>query len=208
MPSAQALLYLASQSPRRRELLAQLGIQAELLLPDASEDAEALEQPLAGENPLRYVSRVTRAKGQAAWKRLLARGLKPAPILVADTTVALGQTILGKPATPEDAHNMLTALSGQWHRVLTCVVLQTGPGAKDIRQTLTRSDVLFAPLSPSDIRRYVDTGEPMDKAGAYGIQGGAAAFVVRIRGSYTGIIGLPLYETGQLLNQAGICQHE
>lgn len=195
-------LYLASQSPRRLQLLAQLGVTPELLLPDDSEDAEALERVRPGESPSAYVRRVTAAKGHAAWQRMLQRNLPPAPILVADTTVALGAQILGKPGTAEVARHMLTQLSGQWHRVLTSVRLQTGPN-KTGTQTTTRSDVLFAPLSAARIDDYIASKEPLDKAGAYAIQGGAASFVVRLRGSYTGIIGLPLHETRLLLQQAG-----
>lgn len=202
MPS-HTTLYLASQSPRRLQLLGQLGITPTLLLPDSSEDAEALEIVKPGESPLAYVKRVTKAKGMAAWERLTKRGLPPAPILTADTTVALGNAILGKPGDAETATAMLRQLSGQWHRVLTSVRLQTGSGSQALQIT-TRSDVLFAPLTDRQIAAYVGTGEPLDKAGAYAIQGGAAPFVVRLRGSYTGIIGLPLHETGLLLQQAGV----
>lgn len=201
--SSHSLLYLASQSPRRLQLLGQLGIQPALLLPDAEEDAEALETVKPGESPLAYVKRVTAAKGKAAWTRLEKRALPPAPILVADTTVALGQVILGKPGNAATALEMLRQLSGHWHRVLTSVRLQTGPGQQAMQIT-SCSDVLFASLSERQIQGYVDTGEPLDKAGAYAIQGGAAPFVVRIRGSYTGIIGLPLHETGLMLQQAGV----
>ncbi len=201
--SSPTTLYLASQSPRRLQLLGQLGMEPALLLPDDSEDAEALETVNPGESPLAYVKRVTAAKGKAAWARLEKRGLPPAPILVADTTVALGSAILGKPGDAKTAKAMLKQLSGQWHRVLTSVRLQTGPGSQAVQIT-TRSDVLFADLSDRQIDAYVATGEPLDKAGAYAIQGGAAAFVVRLRGSYTGIIGLPLHETGLLLQQAGV----
>lgn len=196
-------LYLGSQSPRRLQLLGQLGLQPTLLLPDANEDAEALEAVRTGESPLSYVKRVTTAKGLAAWARLRKRSLASAPILVADTTVALGNRILGKPGDPDTAIAMLRQLSGQWHRVLTSVRLQTGPGRQALQVTV-RSDVLFATLSESTLQAYVDSGEPLDKAGAYAIQGGAAPFVVRIRGSYTGIIGLPLHETGLMLQQAGV----
>ena len=196
------MLYLASQSPRRRELLAQLGVNPLLLQADPDEDLEALEQPRAGENPLHYVRRVTRAKGKAAWQRMQRQGLQLGPILVADTTVALGPRILGKPENTDDARQTLQTLSGQKHVVYTCVLIQTS--ANSHVQTLSRSEVQFCQLSAADIDKYIATGEPMDKAGAYGIQGRAARFVVRISGSYTGIIGLPLYETEQLLKQLGL----
>jgi septum formation protein len=196
------MLYLASQSPRRRDLLAQLGVESLVLHAHPSEDLEALEQPKPGENPLRYVRRVTQAKGHAAWQRLLRQGLAPGPILVADTTVALGSRILGKPENERDAQGTLQALSGKKHVVYTCVLIQIS--ANTSHQALSRSEVQFCTLSETDINNYIATGEPMDKAGAYGIQGQAARFVVRISGSYTGIIGLPLYETEQLLKQLGL----
>lgn len=200
--AAHPLLYLGSQSPRRLQLLGQLDIQPALLLPDASEDAESLEAPLPSEAPSHYVRRVTAAKGAAAWTRLVKRGLPFAPILVADTTVALNGEIFGKPGHADTAARMLQQLSGQWHQVYTSIRLQTGPGRKGL-QTTVRSDVLFAELDARRIQAYVASGEPLDKAGAYAIQGGASSFVVRIRGSYTGIIGLPLHETRLLLQKSG-----
>ena len=196
------MLYLASQSPRRRDLLAQLGVEALVLHADHGEDLEALEQPEPQENPLRYVRRVTQAKGKAAWQRLLRQGLAPGPVLVADTTVALGGRILGKPENEGEARVTLQTLSGKKHVVYTCVLVQTSATTR--LQALSRSEVQFCALSENDINNYIATGEPMDKAGAYGIQGQAARFVVRITGSYTGIIGLPLYETEQLLKQLGL----
>jgi septum formation protein len=196
------MLYLASQSPRRKALLSQLGIAPVLLRADPQEDLEALEQIVLGETPLQYVRRVTQAKGKAAWQRLKNQGLTPGPILVADTTVALGSQILGKPQDADDARRILQTLSGQKHVVYTCVVIQISANRR--LQALSRSEVQFRPLSTTDIEQYVATGEPMDKAGAYGIQGGAARFVVRISGNYTGIIGLPLYETECLLQQLGL----
>lgn len=194
-------VYLASQSPRRRELLAQWGIRAELLLPDADEDAEALEAVRPREWPSRYVQRVTRHKLDAALARLQRRGWPDGPVLCADTTVALGRQILGKPASKADARRMLQALSGQRHQVLTAVALAH---RGQVWQALSRSEVEFGPWSAADIRRYVDSGEPMGKAGAYAIQGAAGLFVKRIRGSYSGIVGLPAYETAQLLRAAGL----
>ena len=195
-----AFLYLASQSPRRRQLLDQLGVRHELLLADATEDAETLEAVHGREAPARYVQRVTGLKLDAAVARHRARGLPPAPILCADTTVALGPAILGKPEDAADAARMLRQLSGQDHRVLTAVALQHG----DQRlQALSVSHVRFAPLSDDEIARYVDSGEPLGKAGAYAVQGRAAAFICAMRGSYSGIMGLPMFETAQLLRQAG-----
>ena len=193
-------IYLASQSPRRSQLLDQLGIPHRLLLADASEDAEALEAVRAGEAPARYVARVTALKLEAAARRLQVRGLPAAPILCADTTVALGRRILGKPADAQEAREMLQALSGQTHRVLTAVAVASGTQRS---QALSVSQVRFAHLSAADIAQYAASGEPMGKAGAYGIQGLAAAFIRRISGSYTGIMGLPLFETAQLLRAVG-----
>ncbi len=195
------LIYLASQSPRRRQLLDQLGVRHELLLADAGEDAEALEVVRGREAPARYVQRVTRLKLDAAVARHKSRGLPPAPILCADTTVALGPAILGKPEDAADAARMLRQLSGQDHRVLTAVAVQHG----DRRlQALSVSHVRFAPLGDADIARYVASGEPLGKAGAYAVQGRAAGFISAMRGSYTGIMGLPMFETAQLLREAGL----
>jgi septum formation protein len=191
-------IYLASQSPRRSQLLTQLGIAHALLLADANEDAESLEVHFAGESPLDYVQRVTRLKLEAALHRLQARGLPPAPVLCADTTVAMGNTIYAKPANAEDAVRMLHKLSGQTHVVLTAVAIGT---AKQCEQSCSVSDVSFAAMTDAEIRAYVESGEPMGKAGAYAVQGGAAAYISRISGSYTGIMGLPLYETAQLLKK-------
>lgn len=199
-PVAPRFVYLASQSPRRRQLLEQLGVPYELLLPDADEDAEAIETPLQAESPTAYVQRVTALKLDAALARLKRRGLPAAPVLCSDTTVARGRTLYGKPMDEADARRMLQALSGTTHRVLTALALQSG---RQRWQSLNVSQVRFAPLSPSRIRRYVATGEPMGKAGAYAIQGRAAAFIERISGSHSGIVGLPLHETAQLLERAG-----
>jgi septum formation protein len=191
-----SFIYLASQSPRRSQLLTQLGIPHELLLPDASEDAESLEAVLPGEAPLAYVQRVTRLKLEAALVRLKQRGLPAAPVLCADTTVALGRAIFGKPADAEDATRMLGALSGRTHRVMTAIAL----GADDeIYSACSDSRVTFSEMTAAQIHAYVETGEPMGKAGAYAVQGRAAAYISQIRGSYTGIMGLPLFETTQLL---------
>ncbi len=189
-------LYLASQSPRRRQLLQQIGVGHELLLPEPDEDAESLEAVLHGESPRAYVQRVTRLKLQAAMLRRVRLGLVPAPVLCADTTVALGREILGKPESRADAKRMLNALSGQEHRVLTAVAVGNG---RTVRMALSVSMVRFDVLSSAWIASYVDSGEPLGKAGAYAIQGRAATRIATIRGSYTGIMGLPLRETAQLI---------
>jgi septum formation protein len=196
-----SFIYLASQSPRRRQLLEQLGVKHELLLPGADEDSESLEAVLPGEAPAAYVKRVTRLKLDAAGERLKRRALAPAPILCSDTTVALGRTIYGKPADANDAARMLRELSGATHRVLTAVAI--GSGRKRV-EAISDSRVTFAAMSAAQIRRYVDTGEPMGKAGAYAVQGRAAAHISHISGSYSGIMGLPMHETAQLLRAFGI----
>ena len=194
-------IYLASQSPRRRQLLEQLGVAYELLLPQPHEDAEALEALLPHELPLAYVQRVTQLKLDAALTRLQRLGLPVAPVLCSDTTVALGRVILGKPLDRADAAHILTTLAGKTHRVLTAVAV----GTADARmQMVSVSRVTFAPMSAAQITAYVDTGEPMGKAGAYGVQGRAAAHISHLSGSYTGIMGLPLFETAQLLRTLGV----
>ncbi len=198
--TSPSFVYLASQSPRRRQLLEQLGVAYELLLPDASEDAEALEVVRAGEAPKAYVQRVTGLKLQAALARMKQRGLPAAPVLCSDTTVAVGKTILGKPEDAAHAHDMLTRLSGHTHRVLTAVAIGT---ARKQGHTLSVSQVRFAPLTRIQIQDYVASGEPMGKAGAYAVQGRAAAYIEHISGSYSGIMGLPMFETAQLLRQFG-----
>jgi septum formation protein len=194
--SAPTFIYLASQSPRRSQLLTQLGIAHELLLPGAEEDAEALEAVLPGEAPKAYVQRVTQLKLTAALVRLRQRGLPQAPVLCSDTTVALGRTIYGKPEDAADADRMLRALSGRTHRVITAVAL--GWGTRHLTAS-SESRVSFTTLSEADISAYIASGEPMGKAGAYAVQGRAAAFISKINGSYSGIMGLPLFETAQLL---------
>ena len=194
-------IYLASQSPRRRQLLEQLGVRYELLLPDAQEDAESLEAVLPRETPSRYVQRVTQLKLDAALQRHQRRGLPPAPILCSDTTVALGRTILGKPVDAQEAGRMLSVLAGRRHRVLTAVAVGT-PRRRE--QALSVSWVTFAPMSRQQVAAYVASGEPMGKAGAYAVQGRAAAFLSHISGSYSGIMGLPMYETAQLLRTWGL----
>lgn len=193
-------IYLASQSPRRRELLGQIGIAHELLLPTPDEDAESLEVVLPGEAPEVYVQRVTALKLIASRARLARAGGQNNPILCADTTVAMGSTILGKPEDAADATRILRMLSGQTHRVFTAVAI--GWGDKTA-QACCESHVTFATMSDADIAGYVASGEPMGKAGAYGVQGLAAAFIARIEGSYSGIMGLPLFETAQALRELG-----
>lgn len=200
MSAVIPFIYLASQSPRRSQLLAQLGVEHRLLLPDADEDSEALETVLPGETPVTYVQRVTDLKLQAALARLRRRQLPLAPVLCSDTTVALGRAILGKPQDAADAARMLGRLAGHSHRVLTAIAL--GDGVHVVR-ACSVSRVTFAPLSAQDIATYVASGEPMGKAGAYAVQGLAAAFIARIEGSYSGIMGLPLFETAQALRALG-----
>jgi septum formation protein len=196
-----SFIYLASQSPRRRQLLEQLGVHHELLLPDADEDSESLEAVLPGEAPAPYVKRVTRLKLDAACERLKRRGLPDAPILCSDTTVALRRTIYGKPADVKEATRMLRELAGATHRVLTAVAI--GNRRKRV-EAISESRVTFAAMTSAEIRRYVETGEPMGKAGAYAVQGRAAAHISHISGSYSGIMGLPMHETAQLLRAFGI----
>ncbi len=194
-------IYLASQSPRRRQLLEQIGVRHELLLPGADEDAEALEAEREGESPDAYVQRVTLAKLDAALERRQRRGLPEAPVLCSDTTVALGCRILGKPVDADDALATLRLLCGQEHRVLTAVAL--GEGARRALR-VSVSTVRFAAVDDEALRRYAASGEPMGKAGAYAIQSQAAAWISHIAGSYSGIMGLPLYETAQLLADFGL----
>jgi septum formation protein len=194
-------IYLASQSPRRRQLLEQLGVRHELLLPDADEDAEALEAVLKNEAPATYVQRVTGLKLDAAVARMKRRKLPTAPILCSDTTVAMGRVIYGKPDDAKDAARMLGELSGGTHRVLTAVAVQAG---RRRFEALSSSRVSFDTLTPAEIRSYVASGEPMGKAGAYAVQGRVAMHISRIAGSYSGIMGLPLRETALLLKAAGI----
>jgi septum formation protein len=194
------MIYLASRSPRRRELLTQIGVRFHLLLFRArpGEGLDVDEEPLAGELPAAYVERVARAKAEAGWRRLMQRNLPQAPVLAADTTVALGERILGKPASREEAAAMLAELSDSQHEVLTAIALKYGDW---MESALSRSEVRFKKLTPEEIRQYVATRECDDKAGGYAIQGRAARFITELRGSYSGVMGLPLYETAQLLER-------
>ncbi len=204
--SDSKFVYLASQSPRRRQLLEQLGVRYELLLADDTEDAEALEVVLPNEAPRAYVQRVTLLKLEAALARMQRRGLPFAPVLCSDTTVALGKTILGKPDDAKHAAQILGTLSGQTHRVLTSVSMGTlSKAGKPLKteQALSVSNVRFAPFTRTQSQAYVASGEPMGKAGAYAVQGRAAAYIEHISGSYSGIMGLPMFETAQLLREFG-----
>ena len=194
-------LYLASQSPRRRQLLQQIGAAHELLLPDEDEDAEALEDQLPGELPAVYVQRVTGLKLKAAVARLKRRGLALAPVLCADTTVALGRRILGKPVDAAEAQATLQLLSGRTHRVLTAVAVHDG---RRTRAALSLSRVRFHAVPADVIRAYVASGDAFGKAGSYAIQSALAGWIAHIEGSHSGIMGLPLFETAQLLRAAGV----
>ncbi|MDX9945143.1 MAG: Maf family protein [Azonexus sp.] len=189
-------LYLASRSPRRRELLHQMGVDFETLIGEVEVD----ETPQAGEPAAAYVERVTRAKAEYGEKIIKDRHLLVHPILAADTTLELDGEIIGKPIDARDAEHILQRLSGRTHRVLTGVAVHAPGRTKFV---LSVSEVRFRVIEMDEIRHYVLTGEPMDKAGAYGIQGRAGLFVAHIAGSYTGIMGLPLCETGELLKGFG-----
>ena len=197
-------IYLASQSPRRRELLHQIGIRFETLLlrNDARRIVGVDETPVADENPLDYVQRICQAKAVAGWEAVLFRNLRKMPVLAADTTVTLDNQIIGKPRDREEAFLMLQRLSGREHRVYTAVAVKLN---EQIESRLSVTEVTFAALSDERIRRYVAGAEAHDKAGSYAIQGFAGAFVQRMSGSYSGVVGLPLFETTQLLNLFG-CQ--
>lgn len=196
------IIYLASKSPRRRELLKQIGVQYELLLMrETAPRVDIDESPRPEETPHAYVERVVRLKADVALRAMRDRKLPDRPILTADTTVTLDGHILGKPENQDDAISMLKRLSGQTHQVLTAVMVTT---EKDQHKILTTSFVTFAQLSEEEIRAYVESGEPMDKAGAYGVQGRAARFISKLSGSYSGVVGLPLYETANLLKLANV----
>lgn len=198
----QQAVYLASRSPRRRELLAQIGVRFQLL-PFRSpprEDLEVNEAALPNENAREYVERIARAKVDFGWQLITERNLPRAPVLAADTAVIVDERILGKPATREEAAAMLALLSGRTHSVLTGVALRY---ENRTEMALSESTVRFRVLAQNDILEYLATGEADDKAGAYGIQGRAAQFIPEIQGSYSGIMGLPVFETVQLLARLG-----
>ena len=195
-------IYLASRSPRRRELLTQIGVRFDLLLfrGGPREDEEVNEDWLPGEAPDQYVQRVARAKAVFGAALLARRPLVVHPVLAADTTLDLDGEIIGKPRDEDDAADILARLSGRSHRVLTAVAMAK---YERVEHCLSVSEVRFRALSAKEIGRYVRSGEPMDKAGAYGIQGRAAVFIEEIRGSHSGIVGLPLCETALLLRDFG-----
>jgi septum formation protein len=193
MKNPKPLIWLASASPRRSALLNQIGIAHEIQPVDLDESAQPRELPSD------YVVRLARAKADALWTRLSSHQRRP--VLGSDTTVALENDVLGKPRDREDAIRMLRRLSGRTHQVYTAVAVRHEGGCES---RLSVSDVTVKPLADDEISMYWSTGEPADKAGAYGIQGQAALFIERIAGSYSGIVGLPLYETGELLRMIGI----
>lgn len=196
-------IYLASRSTRRRDLLKQIGIRHSILLmrEALSRPADVDETPLPEESPADYVYRITHTKAEAGWLRLQQRSLPLLPVLAADTIVVLDGRILGKPQDIGHAEEMLHALSGQEHQVYTAVGL-TFQGQTRLR--LSTTTVRFRDISQREIQAYITSGEPHDKAGAYAIQGKAAAFIINIDGSYSGVVGLPLFETSQLLEETGI----
>jgi septum formation protein len=196
-------IYLASKSPRRRELLRQIGVGFEILLlrDGSARPSDITEVALPNEQAKDYVRRVTEEKAVAAWNMMLMRKLPVRPILAADTTVVLNGAIFGKPATRSEAHAMLSSLSGHTHQVFTSIAVHFHDQHLERTQI---SDVTFCTLTEKQIDHYCDTQEPYDKAGGYGIQGSAAQFISQIGGSYSGIMGLPLFETAQLLAESGI----
>ena len=203
MPVGQSHIYLASRSPRRRELLRQIGVEHEVLTQRIKNvrGADVNEAPLSAEEPRAYVLRVCRDKVESGWKRVIERKLPLRGVLAADTAVCLGEQILGTPVDAAQAAAFLKRLSGREHEVLTAVAFKFG---ERIETELSVTAVRFRTLGPGEIARYVASGEPMDKAGAYGIQGRAGAFISEIRGSYSGVMGLPVYETAQLLERFGL----
>ena len=202
MPQPTNIIYLASKSPRRRELLKQIGIQFELLMMrEQSPRGDVDEAPLANENPTAYVERIVLLKAAMAMKAMRERRLPLRLVLTADTTVTIDGEVLGKPLDRDHAANMLKRLSGRSHEVLTAIAVASD---REIKHVVTRSVVSFAALSVDEIKRYVDSGEPMDKAGGYAVQGLAAKFISTLEGSYSGVMGLPLYDTTMLLRQCGL----
>ncbi len=189
------MIYLASGSPRRGELLTRIGVSYQVLIPEHGMEAVD-ETPQPGENPVGYATRLAQAKARAGWARLEQTNLSRHPVLAADTTVALDNTILGKPADEQEARTMMCQLSGRMHHVITAVAMIQGP-LLESRISVTR--VWFRALSEQDLNRFLSTGEYQDKAGGYGIQGHASRFIEHIDGSPSGVMGLPLFETDQLL---------
>jgi septum formation protein len=203
MATADKRIYLASRSPRRRELLKQAGIAFDLLLirTDLRRGVDVDESPLPDEAPVAYATRIAGAKAQAGWRHVVMRRLPGNPVLTADTTVVLDGEIIGKHDNAEHAQQLLRRLSGRTHQVLTAIAVAR---REQLETAISASTVEFRELEDSEIRRYVATGEPLDKAGAYAIQGRAAVFVRAIAGSYSGIMGLPLYETAELLRRCDV----
>lgn len=203
MTTGRPLLYLASHSPRRRELLRQINVRFETLLlrSDRMRGSDVEEIVRAGEAPADYVTRITLEKARMGAARARERGMAPGVVLAADTEVVIDGEALGKPRDAAAATQMLTRLSGRSHEVLSAVAVATGETQIDIR--LARSVVSLKVLDPVELRRYVSSGEPLDKAGAYGIQGLGALFVTRLEGSYSAVMGLPLFETAELLRNHG-----
>lgn len=201
-PPTPCSIYLASRSPRRHELLRQIGIEfVELRLREAAgRERDVVEGPRPGESPREYVARIARTKALVAWHRMGQRSLPPLPVLGADTEVVLDDTVFGKPADHHDAARMLRALSGRTHQVLSAICLKSEHA---IEGALSVSEVTFRNLDDGEIERYCATGEPLDKAGAYAIQGRGACFVTRLAGSYSGVMGLPLAETAEVLARIG-----
>jgi septum formation protein len=196
-------IYLASKSPRRRELLRQVGVEFELLMlrSDPLRGVDVSEDVRPGEAPEVYVARVAREKGEFAFGVLQQRRQPLRPVLAADTTVTIDGQILGKPIHADEACEMLARLSGRTHQVLTSVAVHSADVAEQVTQV---SNVRFCTLSTAAIKAYCATSEPYDKAGGYGIQGLAALFVEHIEGSHSGIMGLPLFETANLLRKVGL----
>jgi septum formation protein len=195
-------VYLASRSPRRQELLRQIGVEfEELLLREAAgRRRDVLEVPRKDESPVDYVKRIARTKAAVGWHRMGRRGLPAKPVLAADTEVVLDGAVLGKPTDSASAAQMLEQLSGHSHEVITAVAVRWNA---QIALGVARSQVTFRAITRDEIERYVATGEPFDKAGAYAVQGRAAIFIRRLEGSYSGVMGLPLYETAEILSKIG-----
>ncbi len=203
MADAPSYIYLASRSLRRRELLQQIRVEHESLMlrVNPPREPDVKEDPVPGESPSDYVTRICRAKAEAAWNRMIERQLPHKAVLAADTTVCLGDQIFGAPANAEEARITLRRLSGRQHRVLTAVALKL-EGALDL--AVSESTVRFRYIEKEELERYVDSGEPLGKAGGYAIQGRAAIFVSELHGSYSGVVGLPLYETAAMLKKFGV----
>jgi len=196
-------IYLASRSARRRDILKQMGVSFEMLLlrEGPGREADFDETPHTGENPGEYARRIARLKAEAGWARLEQRRLLRYPVLAADTTVAVGDDILGKPSDREDAVAMLKQISGTTHYVHTAVAVKYNDR---FEEALSTTEVRVREVEDDEIRRYVASGEPFDKAGAYGIQGRASIFIEHISGSYSGVVGLPIFDTARLLASFGL----